>query len=193
MWLRSNGAPWDKRVCYKAALHGHDDVLYWAAAQGAPMRSNLWQALARRGNVAMLDWARGHDVKWDKQAAVEAAAYGKLDALQWIIEAGYPFLVAKVCASLAERGHLRELVRLHDLDPAGARKGHVCEAAHGGQTTVLGVCAVLCHCGHHYGGHVALHFDTLSLPCLAVFSFALLLVLSRSLVLSLSQNALFRR
>ena len=35
-WARSNGAPWDKSICARAAFDGHLEILQWARDNGAP-------------------------------------------------------------------------------------------------------------------------------------------------------------
>ena len=39
-WLRSEGCPWNKWACFKAALNGHLDVLQWAIDNGCPYQVN---------------------------------------------------------------------------------------------------------------------------------------------------------
>jgi hypothetical protein len=35
-WLRANGCPWDAGTIALARKYGHDDVVIWAKANGAP-------------------------------------------------------------------------------------------------------------------------------------------------------------
>lgn len=139
-WATEQGAPFDARsVAYRAAKHGHLDVLKWinsevlfchcsitsGAAEGGlnvlqwvvnearwrvqpKWHLNTCAIAARKGDLPMLQWARGRGAPWTNDVSYEAANGGHLEVLMWAIDHGAGWH-PKACLIAAEKGHLEVL------------------------------------------------------------------------------------
>jgi hypothetical protein len=119
--LRRRGFGWDHRVCERAILGGHRELLGWARAAGAPYFpvAAVAAALAARGDLALLAWldaagllpaeeAGGPD---EGRVCAAAAKSGHLDVLRWCRGRTPPYAWgADTVRHAAEQGHL-ELAR----------------------------------------------------------------------------------
>ena len=86
--LRSCGCPWDKSAFAAAADGGHLHVLeqlyIWNDRQ--INSEEACAAAAGRGHLGILKWLRERRCPWDKRTPIEAARYGHLETLQYVLD-----------------------------------------------------------------------------------------------------------
>jgi hypothetical protein len=118
-WLNLATFGWyrDLRKLIYAKLDRFDRALVVAAhLSNQPVKLNEEFAAdcARRGHLALLQWARGLGCPWEKQTCEMAAAGGHLAVLRWALEQGCP-CDEVTCRWAAKCGHLPilELAREH--------------------------------------------------------------------------------
>ena len=58
--MRENDAPWNERVCSRAAENGYFELLEWLRVNGAPWDEEVCTHAARRGDLELLKWARAN-------------------------------------------------------------------------------------------------------------------------------------
>ncbi len=90
-WARSQGCPWNKKICNKSACGGHLEVLQWARSQGCPWSRWTCAFAAYGGHLEVLQWARSQGCPWDEWTCAFAACGGHLEVLQWAISQGCPW------------------------------------------------------------------------------------------------------
>ena len=86
--LRSCGCPWDESAFEAAAEGGHLHVLeqlyIWNDRQIDS--GEACAAAASRGHLGILKWLRERGCPWDKWTPLEAARYGHLETLQYVLD-----------------------------------------------------------------------------------------------------------
>lgn len=151
-WARRNGAPWDSRVPSSAARGGHVEVLkFW-------LEEVTLRPEERRGGGGEGDQgAKGEHLidrpgpspepgspgsLWPLWVCSMAAGGGHLDALEWLLEHGAPWLddnpyMGDECASAARNGHIGVLEWAVDNGAPYTQERVCIEAAMGGHIAVL--------------------------------------------------------
>jgi hypothetical protein len=86
--LKSCGCPWDESAFEAAAEGGHLHVLeqlyIWNDRKIANEQACV--AAASRGHLGILKWLRERRCPWDKWTPLEAARYGHLETLQYVLD-----------------------------------------------------------------------------------------------------------
>ena len=107
-FARTNGCPWDRRICKLAAQGGHLEVLQWARANGCPWDWETCAWAAAGGHLDVLRWARENGCEWDALTCAYAAGGGHLEVLRWARDNGCEW-DEETCAYAAGGGHLEVL------------------------------------------------------------------------------------
>lgn len=123
-WLHyDRRCPWDSTVADAAAENGHLLLLCWLCSQNCPydvhrvMNRGIWG-----GCIHIMEWAMTNGGLWDQHALLQAALYGRLEALRWCRAHGARWdehICSIVCRAgqnvvlrwlLSEEGGARELL-----------------------------------------------------------------------------------
>ncbi|CAB9513807.1 ankyrin repeat protein [Seminavis robusta] len=83
-----------------------DDSYY--STHKAPDRDDVANAIAKFGNITLMQWARQQGFPWDEQTCFLAAYSGHLEMLQWLRKNGCPWN-EWTCSSAAQNGQLEIL------------------------------------------------------------------------------------
>lgn len=120
---RTNGCSWivseegadpEWNVADMAALHGHQDLLEWALAQGCPYGNRLMAVAAENNRLDMLQWLHARGCPVDEGIAYEACLGGHVQILEWALAHGFP-IDSRMCSmSAAQCAHQPVLQMLHD-------------------------------------------------------------------------------
>ena len=71
------------KTCAAIARRGHLEVLKWARQNGFPWGSSTCYKAALGGHLEVLKWARAKDCPWSTLTCVKAASGGHLAVLRW--------------------------------------------------------------------------------------------------------------
>lgn len=105
------GIFWNPYICYKAAEHGHLNILKWIKSIGNLVISdtNICKAAAKGGQLEILKWLRENNCQWDIDMCKEAAKYGQLELLQWARQNDCEWRYDNVYIQAAKSGQLEIL------------------------------------------------------------------------------------
>jgi hypothetical protein len=110
-------------------------LLAWAkGCAGFPWTEKTCAAVARGGNLEVLQWAMGHDCPTDAATCLAAARGGHLTLLQWMHEQYPPCLWKagpEICPAAARGGHLEVLQWLREKGCPWEGRVCMCAAAKG--------------------------------------------------------------
>ncbi len=79
------------------AKKGHLEVLQWAVSQGCPWDKDTCAKAALYDHLKVLKWARGQGCCWDERTCARATKGGLLEVLQWLRSQGCPLECVEMC------------------------------------------------------------------------------------------------
>jgi len=89
-WLRDHGcSPISVVTCYNAAKHGHLAVLKWAFEIGCPMDALVCHNAALGGHLEVLQWAMANGCPCDSRTAKVATHAGHDHIVEWLTVNGH--------------------------------------------------------------------------------------------------------
>jgi len=86
-------------VMLSCVTKGHVELLDWfwktvvlssKSTRNPSSYDFVWHMAAARGNMSLLEWAHRASIPLEDNVPGVAARHGRLDALRWLIEHGYP-------------------------------------------------------------------------------------------------------
>ncbi|ATE82286.1 Ankyrin repeat domain containing protein [Pandoravirus salinus] len=103
-WASANGCPSDTLAMYEAACGGHTHVMAWLcdALDFSVDADYIVTAAIQFEQYHVLVWLRQRGVKFTVDALATVAGHGRLDALCWGVQAGFPF-DARQCHEAVQR------------------------------------------------------------------------------------------
>ncbi|CAB9496674.1 ankyrin repeat protein [Seminavis robusta] len=115
-WLKDNSSnkkPDRDLVCTAIAKIGNIAVMQWARQKGFPWNEDTCARAAENGHLEMLQWLREKGCPWNEYACLSAAANGHLEILKWLHANGCTW-DESTCTAAAENGHLEILKWAHE-------------------------------------------------------------------------------
>ncbi|CAB9511291.1 ankyrin repeat protein [Seminavis robusta] len=106
-WLKDdsgNKTPDHHHVCNAIAKIGNLAVMQWARQKGFPWNKETCFHAARNGHLELLIWLRENGCPWDERTCSKAAEGGHLEILKWARENGCRW-DEDTCARAAAGGH----------------------------------------------------------------------------------------
>lgn len=82
-WARSQGFKW-MQTGAQAAKHAKWDILLWALSEGCPLNTHTFSAVARTGNLKMLQLLENMGCDMDSDSFIQAGLGGHVDILVWL-------------------------------------------------------------------------------------------------------------
>lgn len=108
--------PWASCVLIGALAKKRDAVFRWALTRNCPFDADACCALAERGSVELLDFAKEHAgliAHWTAEATSAAVAKGQIEVLRWVHKEGLPVDTSSaVAAAKRTQGDALQLLRV---------------------------------------------------------------------------------
>jgi hypothetical protein len=108
--------PWTSSVLIGALAKKRDAVFRWALKSNCPFDAGVCCALAERGSIPLLDFAKEHaglTAHWTPRATSAAVAKGQIKVLRWVHKEGLPVDTSSaVAAAKRTEGDALQLLRV---------------------------------------------------------------------------------
>lgn len=117
-YVISLGFVYDDEICNEAARKGDFECLRWAIERHCPISAKLYHYACVGGNLNCLLYLSRLSLPFDItiKCYSNAAHFGHLDVLQWLITNHGKPLCESVCAAAANRGSFECLKYMHEIN-----------------------------------------------------------------------------